>query len=99
MREDLHRRGGGPGVGAALGRLAGTLVRSDNVPFLMVLGAPAGLWGGLVWGRRLRPLLLGVLGLAPLVLTPSVYAATCSLPGADPCADAGHVPHSATGRA
>jgi hypothetical protein len=58
----------GLALGAALGWLAGNLVRSDNVPFFMVLGALAGLWGGLVWGRLLQPLLLGVLGLAALVL-------------------------------
>jgi hypothetical protein len=58
----------GLALGAALGWLAGALVRSDNVPFFVVLGALAGLWGGLVWGRLLRPLLLGVIGLAALLL-------------------------------
>jgi len=58
----------GLALGAALGRLAGALVRSDNVPFFVVLGALAGMWGGLVWARFLRPLVLAAIGLAALLL-------------------------------
>ena len=58
----------GLALGAALGRLAGALVRSDNVPFFVVLGALAGIWGGLVWARFLRPRVLAAIGLAALLL-------------------------------
>ncbi len=58
----------GLALGAALGRLAGALVRSDNRPFFVVLGALVGLWGGLVWARFLRPLVLAAIGLAALLL-------------------------------
>jgi hypothetical protein len=58
----------GLALGAALGWLAAGLVRSDNVPFFVALGALAGLWGGLVWTRLLRPLVLAIIGLAALLL-------------------------------
>jgi hypothetical protein len=58
----------GLALGATLGRLAGALVRSDNLPFFVVLGALAGIWGGLVWTRFLRPLVLAAIGLAALLL-------------------------------
>ena len=63
----------GLALGAALGWLAGALVRSDNVPFFVVLGALAGMWGGLVWARSLRPLVLAAIGLAALLLIAAVF--------------------------
>ena len=58
----------GLALGAALGWLAGALVRSDNVPFFVALGALVGMWSGLVWARFLRPLVLAVIGLLALLL-------------------------------
>jgi len=63
----------GLALGAAFGRLAGALVRSDNVPFFVALGALAGIWGGLVWTRFLRPLVLAAIGLAALLLIAVVF--------------------------
>ena len=63
----------GLALGAAFGRLAGALVRSDNVPFFVVFGALAGIWGGLVWARFLRPLVLTAIGLAALLLIAVVF--------------------------
>jgi hypothetical protein len=59
----------GLAFGAALGWAAGAGIRSDNVPFFVALGALIGMWGGLVWARALRPLVLAAIGLlAVLVL-------------------------------
>lgn len=61
-------------LGAALGRLAGWVVRSDNAPFFVALGALAGLWGGLAWSRALRPRALAAVGLLALALLAVVFA-------------------------
>ena len=79
----------GLALGAAFGRLAGALVRSDNVPFFVVLGALAGIWGGLVWARFLRPLVLAAIGLAALLLiavlfTPPRVRFQASIPAPTP---------------
>ena len=79
----------GLALGAALGWLAGALVRSDNVPFFVVLGALAGIWGGLVWARFLRPLVLAAIGLAALLLiavlfTPPRVRFQASIPAPTP---------------
>lgn len=54
--------------GAGLGWLAGWLVRSDNLPFFVALGALVGLWVGLSWARLARPLVLGAIVMLPLLL-------------------------------
>ncbi len=64
---------GGLALGVAAGWLAGWLVRSDNTPFFVALGALAGLWAGLAWARPLRPLVLGVVGLLALLLLAIVF--------------------------
>jgi hypothetical protein len=79
----------GLAFGAALGWLAGALVRSDNVPFFVVLGALAGIWGGLVWARFLRPLVRAAIGLAALLLiavlfTPPRVRFQASIPAPTP---------------
>ena len=58
----------GLALGAALGWLAGALMRSDNAPFFIALGALVGMWSGLVWARFLRPPVLAVIGLLALLL-------------------------------
>ena len=58
----------GLALGAAAGWLVGWLARSDNAPFFVVLGALAGVWGGLAWARVIRPLVLAVSGLLALLL-------------------------------
>ena len=58
----------GLALGAALGWLAGALMRSDNAPFFVALGALVGMWSGLVWARFLRPLVLAGIGLLALLL-------------------------------
>lgn len=55
-------------LGATLGWLAGSLIRSDNLPFFLALGALAGLWAGLTWARLARPLVLGAIALLALLL-------------------------------
>lgn len=55
-------------LGAMLGWLAGSLVRSDNLPFFVALGALAGLLAGLTWARIARPPVLGTLALLALLL-------------------------------
>jgi hypothetical protein len=58
----------GLALGLALGWLGGTLVRSDNVPFFVALGALVGMWSGLVRARFLRPVVLAAVGLLALLL-------------------------------
>jgi hypothetical protein len=79
----------GAALGATLGWFAGALVRSDNVPFFVALGALAGIWGGLVWARFLRPLVLAAIGLAALLLiavlfTPPRVRFQASIPAPTP---------------
>jgi hypothetical protein len=63
----------GLALGAALGWFAGRVARSDNTPFFIALGALAGLWGGMVRTRLLRPLVLGAIGLLALALLAVVF--------------------------
>ena len=91
----------GLALGAALGWLAGALVRSDNVPFFVVLGALAGIWGGLVWARFLRPLVLAAIGLAALLLiavlfTPPRVRFQASIPAPTPLTSPTAQPDSLT---
>ena len=89
----------GLALGAAFGWLAGALVRSDNAPFFIALGALVGMWSGLVWARVLRPLVLAVIGLlALLLIAVSVYAATRPFPGSAPGADRGRIARPAARR-
>ncbi len=60
-------------IGLALGAAAGWLVRSDNLPFFIALGALAGLWSGLAWARVLRLRVLAVIGLLALALLAVVF--------------------------
>ena len=58
----------GLAFGAALGRLAGALVQSDNLPFFVALGALTGLCVGLIWARRLRLFVLALISLMTFLL-------------------------------
>ena len=78
----------GLAFGAALGRLAGTLVQSDNLPFFVALGALTGLCVGLIWARRLRLFVLALISLMTfllivILLTPPRAQFPSSAPGID----------------